>query len=94
MVEFALIVPLFILMSQLGWTGKLIAVIVPGLVTAFGVFWMTQYLESALPYELGQVVVPLAVGRIDIDAGVSTSAKPCSVNQARTAAVTAPRATR
>ena len=46
------IVPLFILMSQLGWTGKLIAVIVPGLVTAFGVFWMTQYLESALPYEL------------------------------------------
>jgi len=46
------IVPLFIVMSQLGWTGKLIAVIVPGLVTAFGVFWMTQYLESALPYEL------------------------------------------
>ena len=46
------IVPLFILMSQLGWTGKLIAVIVPGLVTAFGVFWMTQYLEAALPYEL------------------------------------------
>ena len=23
-----------------------------GLVTAFGVFWMTQYLENALPYEL------------------------------------------
>jgi cellobiose transport system permease protein len=46
------IVPLFIVMSQLGWTGKLIAVIVPGMVTAFGVFWMTQYLESALPYEL------------------------------------------
>lgn len=46
------IVPLFILMSELGWTGKLIAVIVPGMVTAFGVFWMTQYLESALPYEL------------------------------------------
>ena len=32
--------------------GKLPAVILPGLVTAFGVFWMTQYLESALPYEL------------------------------------------
>ena len=46
------IVPLFIVMSQLGWSGKLIAVIVPGAVTAFGVFWMTQYLESALPYEL------------------------------------------
>lgn len=46
------IVPLFIVMAQLGWTGKLVAVIVPGMVTAFGVFWMTQYLEEALPYEL------------------------------------------
>lgn len=46
------IVPLFIVMSKLGWTGNLIAVIVPAMVTAFGVFWMTQYLESALPYEL------------------------------------------
>lgn len=45
-------VPLFIVMSRLGWTGDLKAVIIPGLVTAFGVFWMTQYLESALPYEL------------------------------------------
>ena len=44
--------PLFILMSELGWVDKLVAVIVPGLVTAFGVFWMTQYLEEALPYEL------------------------------------------
>ncbi|MGY4643157.1 carbohydrate ABC transporter permease [Cellulomonas sp. URHB0016] len=46
------IIPLFIVMAQLHWTGKLVAVIVPGLVTAFGVFWMTQYLEGALPYEL------------------------------------------
>ncbi len=46
------VVPLFIVMSRLGWTGKLIAVIVPAMVTAFGVFWMTQYLEAALPYEL------------------------------------------
>ena len=46
------VVPLFILMSELGWTGKLIAVIVPGMVTAFGVFWMTQYFEEALPFEL------------------------------------------
>ena len=43
------IVPLFIVMAQLGWTGKLVAVIVPGMVTAFGVFWMTQYLEEAVP---------------------------------------------
>ncbi len=46
------VVPLFILMSRLGWVGQLQAVIVPGMVTAFGVFWMTQYLESALPFEL------------------------------------------
>lgn len=46
------VVPLFILMAKLGWTGRLEAVIIPGLVTAFGVFWMTQYLEQALPYEL------------------------------------------
>ena len=46
------VVPLFILMSKLGWVGQLQAVIIPGMVTAFGVFWMTQYLESALPYEL------------------------------------------
>jgi cellobiose transport system permease protein len=46
------IIPLYILMSEIGWYGKVQAVIVPGLVTAFGVFWMTQYLSEALPYEL------------------------------------------
>lgn len=46
------IIPLFIVMAKLGWVGNVLAVIVPGLVTAFGVFWMTQYLSEALPYEL------------------------------------------
>lgn len=46
------VVPLFQVMARLGWTGDLIAVIVPGLVTAFGVFWMTQYLSQAVPDEL------------------------------------------
>jgi cellobiose transport system permease protein len=46
------VIPLYILMSDLDWIGKLHAVIVPGLVAAFGVFWMTQYLSEALPYEL------------------------------------------
>ena len=46
------IVPLFIVMAELDLTGKLAAMIIPGMVTAFGVFWMTQYLEEALPYEL------------------------------------------
>ena len=46
------VVPLYIVMAKLGWTGELTAVIVPALVTAFGVFWMTQYLKGALPDEL------------------------------------------
>jgi cellobiose transport system permease protein len=46
------VVPLYIVMARLGWTGELTAVIVPALVTAFGVFWMTQYLRGALPDEL------------------------------------------
>lgn len=46
------VVPLYIVMRELGLVGNLWAVILPGVVTAFGVFWMTQYLTSALPYEL------------------------------------------
>ncbi|QGQ18858.1 ABC transporter permease subunit [Cellulomonas sp. JZ18] len=46
------VIPLYIIMAKIGWIGTLQAVIVPALVTAFGVFWMTQYLEEALPYEL------------------------------------------
>ncbi|GAA2238665.1 carbohydrate ABC transporter permease [Promicromonospora sukumoe] len=46
------VIPMYILMSDLDWIGKLQAVIVPALVTAFGVFWMTQYLSESLPYEL------------------------------------------
>ena len=46
------VVPLYILMIKFGLFAKLGAVVIPGLVTAFGVFWMKQYLEQALPYEL------------------------------------------
>ena len=46
------VVPLYILMAEYGWTGTLGAVIVPALVTAFGVFWMTQFLSQSLPTEL------------------------------------------
>lgn len=46
------VVPLYILMTRLHLFGKLGAVALPGLVTAFGVFWMKQYMEQALPYEL------------------------------------------
>lgn len=53
------IIPLFILITRLGWHDTLTAVIVPALVNAFGVFFMTQYLSEALPTEL------LEAGRVD-----------------------------
>ncbi|UVS78126.1 Lactose transport system permease protein LacG [Actinokineospora sp. UTMC 2448] len=46
------IIPLYMAMSEFGWTGELQAVIVPNLVTAIGVFWMRQYTVEAVPYEL------------------------------------------
>ncbi|GAA5034413.1 carbohydrate ABC transporter permease [Microbacterium fluvii] len=46
------VVPLYLLFADLGWTGQVGAIIVPSLVTAFGVFWMTQYLQQAVPDEL------------------------------------------
>jgi cellobiose transport system permease protein len=46
------IIPMFILMSKFGWIGSVWSVIIPTLVTAFGVFWMRQYLVTALPDEL------------------------------------------
>ncbi|MFY1695286.1 MULTISPECIES: carbohydrate ABC transporter permease [unclassified Solwaraspora] len=53
------VVALYILMGELGWNGQLIAVIVPGLVTAFGVFYMRQFILEAVPDEL------IEAGRID-----------------------------
>jgi cellobiose transport system permease protein len=46
------IVPLYQVMAALDLTGKLSAVVLPSLVTAFGVFFMRQYLIQALPDEL------------------------------------------
>lgn len=46
------VVPMFMVFNNIGLGQSIWAVIIPGLVTAFGVFWMTQYLENALPYEL------------------------------------------
>ncbi|MDE0545087.1 carbohydrate ABC transporter permease [Microbacterium sp. C7(2022)] len=46
------VVPLYILFSDWGWTGTIGAIIVPSLITAFGVFWMTQYLTQSVPDEL------------------------------------------
>lgn len=46
------VIPLYVLANKTGLYGSLWAVIIPSLISAFGVFWMTQYLQDALPYEL------------------------------------------
>ena len=45
-------IPLYMLMTKLHWQGTLPAVIVPFLVTGFGVFMMRQYTAQAVPDEL------------------------------------------
>jgi len=46
------VVALYILMGKIGWNGTLLAVIAPGLVSAFGVFYMRQFIAHAVPDEL------------------------------------------
>lgn len=53
------LVPSFIIMQKLGWVGTFKALIVPGMVNAFGIFWMRQYAQGAIPDDL------LNAGRID-----------------------------
>jgi cellobiose transport system permease protein len=46
------VIPLYMLMARIGLAGHLGAVILPSLCTAFGVFFMRQYIASAVPDEL------------------------------------------
>nr|WP_157164961.1 carbohydrate ABC transporter permease [Streptomyces typhae] len=46
------VVPLFMMVAEFGWTDQLQSVVLPTLVSAFGVFFMRQYLIEALPTEL------------------------------------------
>ncbi len=46
------IIPLYLIMVKLGWENHLQAVIVPFLVSGFGVFMMRQYASQAVPTEL------------------------------------------
>lgn len=46
------VIGLYRLMATWGWTGKIGAVIIPALVSAFGVFFMRQYLAGVIPDEL------------------------------------------
>ena len=46
------IIPLFMLMGWAGLLNTLGALIIPALVTAFGVFWMRQVIDTQVPNEL------------------------------------------
>lgn len=46
------VIPLYMMMAKLGLANHLSAVILPSLCTAFGVFFMRQYIVSAVPDEL------------------------------------------
>ncbi|CAB4951971.1 unannotated protein [freshwater metagenome] len=46
------IIKLFMMVSEAGWLDTLLALIVPALVTAFGVFWMRQVVDAQVPNEL------------------------------------------
>ena len=46
------IVGLYQIMDKIGWIGTLFAVTVPSLVSAFGVFYMRQFIEDAIPDEI------------------------------------------
>lgn len=53
------VVPLFVMMAHVGWVNSFKALIIPNMASAFGIFWMRQYAQSALPGEL------IDAGRID-----------------------------
>ncbi|GFR37963.1 sugar ABC transporter ATP-binding protein [Insulibacter thermoxylanivorax] len=53
------VLPTYVIMAKLGWIDTYYAVIVPAMVNAFGIFWMRQYISSAVNSEL------LEAGRID-----------------------------
>ncbi|MCR6487179.1 carbohydrate ABC transporter permease [Amycolatopsis sp. OK19-0408] len=46
------VIPLYLVVGELGWYGRLEAVIVPGLLSAFSVFWMRQACEHAIEADL------------------------------------------
>lgn len=46
------VIPLYQIITDLGWFDQLQSVVLPSLVAAFGVFFMRQFLVEALPIEL------------------------------------------
>jgi cellobiose transport system permease protein len=48
------IIPWYTMMSAFGWVNDYKALIVPGIASAFGIFWMRQYIASSVPDEMLQ----------------------------------------
>jgi len=46
------VIPQYLIISKLGWVDSLQAIIVPGLASAFGIFWMRQHMSSTVSDEL------------------------------------------
>jgi cellobiose transport system permease protein len=47
-------IPQYMIISWLGWVDTLQAITVPGLASAFGIFWMRQHIAATVSYELVQ----------------------------------------
>ncbi len=48
------VIPQYMIISAVGWVDTLQALIVPGLASAFGIFWMRQHLSATISDELLQ----------------------------------------
>ena len=48
------VIPQYMIISRLGWVDTLQALVVPGLVSAFGIFWMRQHISATISDELLQ----------------------------------------
>lgn len=48
------VIPQYMIMSWLGWVDTLQALVVPGLASAFGIFWMRQHITATINDELMQ----------------------------------------
>ncbi|GAE32723.1 carbohydrate ABC transporter permease [Halalkalibacter hemicellulosilyticus] len=46
------LIPQYYIITSLGWLNDLRAIIVPGLINAFGIFWMRQYIKDGVPFEI------------------------------------------
>lgn len=60
------LIPSFMIISALDWVDTLQAVIVPGMVSAFGVFFMRQYIATSIPNDLMEAAKIDGCGNIRI----------------------------